>query len=127
GRVAEAAHCRILSVEEGQGAVLLRSVQGKTLPQMFLSRGQFTEPEETASEGPVRFYQQHGILPLSGQSEELLREFTRGVELRPFEVKCPQGVQHREALRVILQLLTQLEGAGVGLFDFERHVTFCGN
>ena len=48
----------------------------------------------------------------------MLPQFTRGLELRPHNRRCPQSKQHREELRGLSHLLTQFPRPGVGLFRF---------
>ena len=117
-RVGQAPHPRVDPRAEGQGAVLLRVVEGDTLLQVGASRDDLAKPEQARPERKMGFEEERRVVDPLGQAEALLRQFPRRLILRAHQIKPPQPKQDREELRGLPHLPAQLPGSGIGLPDF---------
>ena len=64
------------------------------------------------------------VLLLLSLVQELFRQLTRCLVLRPNEIECPQSIKHRENLSCFPHLRAKLTGPRVGLDDFLGPIAF---
>src|SRR5262245_46169869 len=95
------------------GAVLLGVVESRALLQVCSSSGQLSAIEQGESERVVSLEEERWVLEALGESEELLSQLPRRVELRPRAIKPPEPSQRGEELRRLPHMPTQLQGPGV--------------
>ena len=67
-----------------------------------------------------------GILVALGQSDALLPEFSRRIEISSVLIKRRQSPQNARKLWCVPDLPTQLPGAGIGVFHFRSSPPFGG-
>src|SRR5712692_3900202 len=108
------------------GAVLLGIVEGQALFEVVLGGSQLSKPEQGGPQPSVGPHEESRVLYMLGQTEELLRQFMRRLELSPVQIKQREYHQHREELRSLPQLLAQLPRPGDGFFHFRGHIAFEG-
>src|SRR5215471_14541596 len=98
--------------------MLSRIVEGSALLYILASRAKLSPPEEGLAQRSVSLQQERRILRTLCETEKLLSQLARYFEISLCHVKSPQPVQHREELRGLPHLLTQLARPGVGFSDF---------
>ena len=70
--------------------MLLGVVEGNALLQVESGRGELATPDQGVSERKVRLYRRSvGSCTLWAKLQELLRQLTRGLVLRPHMIKRP--------------------------------------
>ena len=92
-----------------------------------MRRGCRTQVEQRRPHGTVRRHEHGRVLDLLRQGQELLAQGMCRLVLGTHEIIIPQTTQHREKLVGVFQVLTELPGAGVGLFHLRRRIAFGGN
>src|SRR5262245_6205531 len=102
-----------MSIQKGQGAVLMGVVQSNPLLKVLLGRDELSALVQALSQRPVPFQEESGVLHALGQGEQLLPELLRCLELRPYEMERPHPVEYREELRRLPDLSAQLPRAAV--------------
>jgi hypothetical protein len=79
GRPAETEHPKVEAVEGSIGTVLLRSVEGETLPPVLVGGGKPSQTEQSAPQCPVGSEEIQRILDMLGQDEEFLTQLPHGL------------------------------------------------
>jgi len=78
GYLAQAGHPGVCSpMERGKETVLLRVIEGTALLQMDAGEGKLPLPQQRASQRPVGFQQERGLLDTLSHAEELLSQLAR--------------------------------------------------
>ena len=122
GHIGEGEHPRVLPIERGEGAVLLRIVERQTLLQVRTRREQLAQPEQGIPQGIVRLQEEGGILDALGRPQELLSQRVGGLQLGPDQIKHPQPHQDREEPGRFPHLLAELACPRIGAFHFRRGI-----
>jgi hypothetical protein len=87
-------HPRVLHVEKGQRAVLLRVVEGERPLEMLTSGDRLAAPEAASPEDSVSNDCRRNVLVLLRPSLELLPQGTRCFVLRTHGVEHPLAIKH---------------------------------
>src|SRR5215813_2969344 len=106
--------------------MLSRIVEGNALLCILASRAKLSPPEEGLAQRSVSLQKESQVLRTLRKAKELLPQLARCFEISPRDVKGPQPVQHREELRGLSHLLTQLARPGVGFSHFRGGKAFGG-
>ena len=120
-------HARVLPIEDRRGVVLLGVVERYPLRQVRVRRGWRAQEGQCRPQGTVGRHEHCGVLGLLRQGQELLAQGVRRLQLGVHEIIIPQATQRWETLLGVFQVLTEVPGAGVGLFHLRRRVAFGGN
>src|SRR5262249_4676392 len=71
--------------------------------------------------------EEDGVVHALGQTQELLRQFERRVELRSFPIKYTQSPQHREEPGCLAELLAQRARPRIGSSHFRGPIALGGS
>src|SRR5262245_30225418 len=119
------AHPRVMpGVEKGLGAVVLGIVEGPGLLYVSLGRGELSKIEQDRPQRMPGLQEERGVLGTLGQAEELFPQLTGPRVLRPPKMKRKQSHEHREELRRLPHLLTELPRPGVDSLYFWNRKAF---
>jgi len=114
-RIGQVDDARVIAMEKGQGAVLLRRIKGHLRRQMLAGAGQVAEQERAHPHPEAGLHQERRVTDALSQAQELLANLTRWPILRPGRVKPSQPLQYHSELRRLPDLLTQRAGPVIGL------------
>src|SRR5262245_57464037 len=104
-------------VEKSMGAVTLGIVKGKTLLHMHTGHSQISSGACGAPARVVGLEEEAGVLLTVGQAEELFFQLVRSLQPTLHEIERKEPHQHREELRGLAYLLTQISGSAIDLLD----------
>ncbi len=107
--------------------MLLRVVEGYALLQVGSGSGQFTLPKYGLAHGPMRLQKGGRVLLALGETEELLGEFARRLQLPARLIKQPEAPEHWEELRGLPDLPAERSCPGVDTLDFRRSKALDGH
>src|SRR4030095_17202587 len=93
--------------EEALGAVLLGVVEGDALLQVRAGSVQYSQGEQGLAQRDMRIGEAGWIVDTLGQTEHLLSQLPRGLQLPPSDIKTYQSSQHGEEPRGLPHLLAQ--------------------
>src|SRR5262245_1893057 len=94
---------------------------------MRLGSGQLSTPEQGVPKGIVGLQEEHGIVLVLGQTEQLLPQPPGGLELCTHHIKGLQAPQDPEELWSLPYVLTELLGAGIGVLDVRSRIALDGD
>src|SRR5262245_7269722 len=106
--------------------MVLKVVEEDALFQVGLGLAQLSQVEEVLPQGIMGFHQKGGVSHVLSEREDQLPELPHGLVFRPDNMKLPQASQHREELRTLPGLLTQLPCARVGFLHLRGRVALGG-
>ena len=116
GQIAARRHAEVQAVAHRQGPVRLRVIERQGLRVVGLGRGRLAPIEQDRPQLIVGEQAQRRVGLGLGQAEQLLPELGRRLYVPSVQIILHQPPQHREELRRVAELRTQLPRPGVGAF-----------
>src|SRR5262249_43616551 len=116
GGMAVADHASVFPKEECWGVVLLGIVERDTLCKMRVCGGHRPQDEQRSPQGTMRRPKHDRIVSLLCESQELFTQSICRLQCRACEIINPQPTQHGKKLLRIVEMLTEVLSADVGLF-----------